>query len=171
MDEQLRGLIAKEYKSAGYSQLGSMFGTMASGAVNYSALRTDAYSLGVQANEIELQATQRANQMREQFNTAVGNYMFSAARRGVAVTSGNVQSNIQGSAENLGKDIQTMQKNASLKAGLLRSQAKQLKADAKYGLAQTGFNMLMQGASAYSSFSTASSLGSQNATGTGGGSK
>lgn len=103
--------------------LGSTFSSLAGSLINYGALRTDAASLYVQAGEVQVQAKQRANQLREQFINATGSYMLGAAQRGIAVQSGSVKSNIERSAENLGKDIDTMQRNADMKSLALSTQA------------------------------------------------
>lgn len=115
---------AKDYAGWGaVAGLGSTFSSLAGSLIDYGTLKTDASSLYVQAGEVQLQAKQRANQLREQFINATGSYMFGAAQRGIAVQSGSVQSNLKRSAENLGQDIATMDKNAELKASALRTQA------------------------------------------------
>jgi hypothetical protein len=115
---------AKGYNyAAGGAGLGSVFSNFAASMIDYSTLRTDSASLYVQAGEVQLQAKQRANQLREQFINAASSYMFGAAQRGIAVQSGSVKSNLEHSAGNLGKDIDTMGKNAKLKALQLATQA------------------------------------------------
>lgn len=114
--------------------LASSFSSMAGSIIDYASLRTDATNLKIQAGTVELQAKQRANQLRQQFIESAGAYMFGAAQRGIAVQSGSVQANLQRSSEALGKDIQTMSQNASLQAKAYRTQAKIAKAKARAGL-------------------------------------
>lgn len=126
---------ANNYNKLAYgSSLASSFSNMVGSYIDYQALRTDAKNFNIQAGNVELQAKQRANQLRQQFIDASGAYMFNAAQRGIAVQSGSVQANLQRSSEALGKDIQTMQQNASLQAGALRAQGKIAKAKARAGL-------------------------------------
>lgn len=124
----------KYYKIQYGAGLASSFSGMAGSIIDYSALRTDARNLNIQAGTVELQAKQRANQLRQQFIESAGAYMFGAAQRGIAVQSGSVQANLQRSSEALGKDIQTMQQNAALQAGAYRAQAKIAKIKARAGL-------------------------------------
>lgn len=143
-NEQYQNLIslanANQEKANTYNKiqygagLASSFSNMAGSFIDYAALRTDARNLNIQAGNVELQAKQRANQLRQQFIESAGNYMFGAAQRGIAVQSGSVQANLQRSSEALGKDIQTMQQNASMQAGALRTQAKIAKIKARAGL-------------------------------------
>ena len=51
------------YKMSGITGFGSAFAEMAGSYLNYSALRTEAMQLGVQASDIELQAQQQANML------------------------------------------------------------------------------------------------------------
>ena len=114
--------------------LASSFSSMAGSIIDYAALCTDARNLNIQAGTVELQAKQRANQLRQEFINSAGAYMFGAAQRGIAVQSGSVQANLQRSSEALGKDIQKMSQNASLQASAYRAQAKIAKAKARAGL-------------------------------------
>lgn len=140
-DEQYQNLIsmananqqkADNLKAISYgSSLASSFSSMAGSFIDYQTLRTDARNFNVQAGNVELQAKQRANQLRQQFIDASSTYMFNAAQRGVAVQSGSVQANLRRSAESLGRDVQTMQQNAALEASSLKAQAKIAKAKAR----------------------------------------
>ena len=129
-----------QFNSAmGYTAgLGSTFSNLAGSFIDYGTLRTDAASLYVQAGEVQLQAKQRANQLRQQFINATGSYMFGAAQRGVAVQSGSVQSNLENSAINLGKDIDKMERNADMKALQLATQANIAKKKAN-AMMRTGY--------------------------------
>lgn len=122
--ENLLSLAGENYKMGGITGFGSAFASMAGSMLNYQALKTEAMQLGVQASNIELQAQQQANALREQFISNVGTYQYGAARRGVSVGSGSVRSNIESSAMNVGEDIRRAGKNASMQASALRTQAK-----------------------------------------------
>lgn len=100
------------------------FSNIAGSFINYNALKSDLKNSMLQADNVELAAKQRANQIREQFIQSAASYSFNAARRGISVNSASVKSNIQNSAETLGKDIQTMSQNAKLQANAMRTQAK-----------------------------------------------
>ena len=122
---QERETLAYQEKGwASVAGLGSTFSNLAGSLIDYSALRTDAANLYVSAGQVELQAKQRANQLREQFIQSAGAYMMGAANRGIAVQSGSVQSNLERSSENLGKDIDRMERNAALQARAYMTQAK-----------------------------------------------
>lgn len=124
---QLLTLAGENYKmAAGYSAAGA-FADIIGAQLNYSALKTEYGQLKLQANNIELQAKQQANILREQFISAVGAYQWGAARRGVSVNSGSVQQNIMSSSENLGRDTQRIQQNANMQASALRMQAQIMK--------------------------------------------
>ena len=140
-EEQFQTLINRananqkqSYTEQGWANiagLGSTFSNLAGSLIDYSALRTDAANLYVSAGQVELQAKQRANQLREQFIQSAGAYMMGAANRGISVQSGSVQANLERSSENLGKDIQTMEKNAALQARAYITQAKIAETKAK----------------------------------------
>jgi hypothetical protein len=118
-------------KNAAISGIASSFSSLAGSFIDYASLRSDIANLRVNAGQVELQAKQKANQLREEFIKSMGTYTYSAAKRGVAVSSASVQSNLQNSASALGKDIQRLEQNASLQAGALRAQAKIAKHNAK----------------------------------------
>ena len=129
---QEREKLGYEYQGwSNIAGLGSTFSNLAGSLIDYSALRTDAANLYVSAGQVELQAKQRANQLREQFIQSAGAYMMGAANRGIAVQSGSVQANLEHSAVNLGKDIATMDRNAALQARAYMTQAKIAETKAK----------------------------------------
>lgn len=127
----LKGLIGQQYMLGGLQSFAGSFASIAGSALNYGMLKADSYNLDIQASNIELQAQQRANQLREQFLGAIGSYQFGAAQRGVSVGSGSVRSNLESSAMNIGQDIQIAQKNADLQAKALRTQATSMRKTAK----------------------------------------
>ena len=116
---------ASDYgKQEGALTMASSFAEAVGSIIDYSALKGELSNYRIQADQIELQAKQRANQLREQFLGAVGSYTANASQRGISVASGNVRQNIESSAMSLGKDIQRQDKNARMQAQTLRQQAK-----------------------------------------------
>ena len=151
-------LASDKYKYSAYMGGASAFAKMASGYLDYSALKTDAYSLQVQANNIELQAQEKANMLREQFIQSLGSYQLNAAQRGVSLSSGSVRNNMESSAMGLGKDISKIKKNAMFEANALRAQASNKKGLAKSQL-WNGFAGSMASLSgAFSSYAYGSKL-------------
>ena len=155
----------KAYNEKGWANvagLGSTFSNLAGTLIDYSALKTDASNLYISAGQVELQAKQRANQLREQFIQSAGSYMMSAANRGVAVQSGSVQSNLERSAENLGKDINRMERNAALQASAYITQAEIARQKARtmkhVGIAQGISGTAQNIGGAFYNFGNASSI-------------
>lgn len=91
--------------------------------VDYDLLNLKAGVKENQALQIELQATQIANKLREQFTEVAGEYTHTAARRGVKVGEGSMQDNIEQSAKALGKDVSQLDANAKRQSKVLRSEA------------------------------------------------
>ena len=120
-------------KQAGYKSLAGDFANIMGSFVNYSALKRDLRNVYLEADNVQLQAKQQANQIRQQYLQAASNYQYTAARRGIDVNSASVRSNLEGSAEAMGKDIQRLDENAYVKAQALRTQAKIAK---QYGKAE-----------------------------------
>ncbi len=114
------------YQGVAWQYGASAFAEAMGSAINYSSLKADASSARIQAENIELQAQQRANMLREKYNNAVGNVYFSAASRGGKVSSGSVRANLEQSAKNLGEDIASQEKNAKSRADAERMRAKAL---------------------------------------------
>ena len=151
-------LAGKEYKWSSYAGAASAFAQMAGASMNYQALQTNASALKVQANNIELQAQQRANMLREQFISSIGSYQMSAAQRGVSVGSGSVRNNIESSSASLGNDINTLKKSAQLQANALRTQAKVSKMQGKSALVSGMLGGVSQAIGAYSNYKIGSKL-------------
>jgi hypothetical protein len=118
------GQASSAGQTSGVLSLASSFAGIIGSMIDYDTLKRDSVNYEIQADEVELQAKQRANQLREQFNQAAGSYQVSAAQRGIDIKSGSVRSNLESSAINLGKDIQKESENAAMKAKGLRTQAK-----------------------------------------------
>jgi hypothetical protein len=129
------------------------FSNIAGVLINYSALKGDIRNYNIQANNVELAAKQQANQIRQQYIQAAANYSYNAARRGISVNSASVRSNLEGSAEAMGKDIQRLEQNAYLEANALRAKAKIAKT---YGKAERNRELTK---SATNIFTTAMSMG------------
>ena len=120
-------------KQAGYKNLAGDFSNIIGSFIDYNVLKRDLKNYNIAADNIQLQAKQQANQIRQQYLQAAGNYQYVAARRGIDVNSASVRSNLEGSAEAMGKDIQRLEENAYVKSQALRTQAKIAKA---YGKAE-----------------------------------
>lgn len=90
-------------------------------------LASSGQALEVKASALELQATQRANALRDQFNEYIGNEIYSASTRNIKTDSGSVRGKLEKSSENIGKDIQTITENASQKASAMRDKAHMLR--------------------------------------------
>lgn len=99
-----------------------MLAEISGSVINYNALKTQNAYNKVQASQIELQAQQQMNQLREQFNNAVGNYQYNAATRGVK--AGGLNSTLEMSAKNLGEDMKIINNNSRFKSDALRTQAR-----------------------------------------------
>ena len=97
---------------------------MLMGAVNANILMGNFEAMESSADAIQLQALEMANNLREKFISAVGDYTYSSARRGIKTNSKSVTDNIQRSSEALGKDISRTKDNAKAKADKARSKAK-----------------------------------------------
>lgn len=94
---------------------------IANSLVDYNLFKTQNSFNKVQANQIELQAQQQINQLREQFNNQIGNTQYKTATRGIKVKENRA---MELSAKNLGEDIHTLKTNAKMKADNLRTQAR-----------------------------------------------
>lgn len=125
------------------------FGSGVTGAmnvgINYNILQGNFENLMTGAEQIRIQALERANQLRESFNQAIGDYAYRATQRGFKVSSGSVQGNIEKSAINLGKDIATTEKNVESRAKMMENQAKRIKS-------QQGLQMISDIAGSVASF-------------------
>ena len=141
------------YGKASYaSGMASLF-TQGMGAIlDYSALKTDLknYNLSIKGTElgmqsVEVQATQMANKLRQQYIEQAGNYAYNAARRGVAVSSGSVQAGLRRTAEDMGKDVQNIQREAELKKKNLQMKKVALQAEKKIKKYQARANLAMTG--------------------------
>lgn len=99
----------------------SAIASIANSLVDYNLFKTQNSFNKVQANQIELQAQQQINQLREQFNNQIGNTQYKTATRGIKVKENRA---MELSAKNLGEDIHTLKTNTKMKADNLRTQAR-----------------------------------------------
>ena len=143
LDPETKGLIKSQLYSSSAKSLTSGFADIANGLINYSSMKVEAGFMGNQADSIELQASEQANAIRDEFIGAVGNANYDAARRGVKVSSANVRDNINNSAASLDKDTRKLEENAASQARMVRMQAKLKKRQAKTAM----FTGLMSGVS------------------------
>lgn len=152
---------AGEYGDASFgSGMASLFAKGMGAVLDYSALKTDLknYNLHIKGTElgmmnVELQATEMANKLRQQYIEEAGNYVYNAARRGVAVSSGSVQSGLRRNAEDLGTNVQKINREAEIEKKNLQMQKVALQAEkkikkhqARANLAMTGIDLGIQGA-------------------------
>lgn len=114
--------INSNLRTANYMYGASTLSSMMGAGVNYNLMKVQNANLGIQANQIELNAIEQVNSMREQFNQAISQVQFNAVQRGIKSTSGSVQQNIEMSAKNFGNDAKTINNNAKMQANALRGQ-------------------------------------------------
>ena len=143
----------KKYKIT--EGVASFAGGFADSMIDYEALKINANFNKISADRIELQAEQRANALKEEFTSAVGNLSYSAARRGIASDSGSIQRNIEKSSENLGYNIKTMKDNAKGRADDIRFKTKMAKRRAKTGMISS---LIGEGAGLYNKYDLYSSI-------------
>lgn len=157
MADSLIDYAKQKYDQAGVygdvsymSGLAGTFTQMMGGILDYSALKQDLknYNLHIKGTElgmqnVELQATQMANKLRQQYIEQAGNYAYNAARRGVAVSSGSVQAGLRRTAEDMGKDVQNIQRNAEIEKKNLQMQKVALQAEKKIKKYQARGNLAM----------------------------
>lgn len=161
MENDYSGLLelaGEKYKISAYLGGASAFSQMMGSYMDYKTSKLDVASLNIQASNIELQAQQRANMLREQFVQALGTYQYGAAQRGVALSSGSVRDNMESSAMSLGNDISIAKKNAQIQARTLRGQASLLKMQAKHALGQSIVGGISSLAGAYANYQIGSQL-------------
>lgn len=113
----------------GAGQIFSTISNLTAMDVDYEKLKLQANYQDMKAENIQLQTTQQANYLREQFTENVGTYQYGTARRNVKV--GEAGSNVEDSARALGIDIQKMQGNADWQKNLLQMDADRLRMGAE----------------------------------------
>lgn len=113
----------------GAGQIFSTISNLTAMDVDYEKLKLQANYQDMKAENIQLQTTQQANYLREQFTENVGTYQYGTARRNVKV--GEAGSNVEDSARALGMDIQKMQGNADWQKNLLQMDADRLRMGAE----------------------------------------
>lgn len=157
--ESLIDYAQQKYDTAGVygktsyaTGMASIFTKAIGSILDYSALKQDlknydlqTFGTGLASKNVELQATQMANKLRQSYIESAGNYIYNAARRGVDVNSGSVRSNLQRTSEELGKNVQDIQRNAELEKKNLQMQATALQATKKIKKKQAKLGMIMGG--------------------------
>jgi hypothetical protein len=113
----------------GAGQIFSTISNLTAMDVDYEKLKLQANYQDMKAENIQLQTTQQANYLREQFTQNAGEYQYGTARRNVKI--GEAGSNIEDSAKALGMDIQKMQGNADWQKNLLQMDADRLRMGAE----------------------------------------
>lgn len=113
----------------GAGQIFSTISNLTAMDVDYEKLKLQANYQDMKAENIQLQTTQQANYLREQFTQNVGSYQYGTARRNVKI--GEAGSNVEDSAKALGYDIQKMQGNADWQKNLLQMDADRLRMGAE----------------------------------------
>ncbi|MBR2250920.1 MAG: hypothetical protein IJ881_00555 [Neisseriaceae bacterium] len=117
-------LAGIDYTMGGFAQLAAASAEKGSGEITAANYGVQAANARVQASELELRAVEEANALRKKYLAAVGNATYSAAARGADVSrGGNLRTTLERSSMELGDDMQTIDKNATRKAGHLRKQA------------------------------------------------
>lgn len=157
MAENLIDLSQEKYDKAGVygdisygTGMASLFTKAMGSFMDYSALKQElknydlqTFGTGLASQNVEIQATQMANKLRQSYIESAGNYLYNAARRGIDVNSGSVRSNLQRTAEDLGKDVQEINRNAEIEKKNLEMQAIAQQATKKIKKAQGKVNLLM----------------------------
>ena len=72
--------------------------------LNYKLLNTQNKFLSLQIKDIENQALEQMNNVRDNFISAIGNLQYQAVRSGIKSNSGNIKNNIELSSKNLSED-------------------------------------------------------------------
>jgi hypothetical protein len=119
---------------SGAAQAVQGFAQMASAYAGYTQTGIQADWLKLQADQVGIQAEQKANILRENLYGMISNAMAGYAARGVDVGSGTPMRQAELSLKEGGKDIQQIKRNAEMGASTLRAQAKILKAGARAGM-------------------------------------
>lgn len=107
---------------------------MASAYAGYTQTGIQASWLKLQADQVGIQAEQKANILREQLFGTISNAMAGYAARGVDVGSGSAIRQAELSLKEGGQDLQQIKRNAELQTNVLRAQAKIMKSGARAGM-------------------------------------
>lgn len=149
---------ANKYQSSSFEYGAGAFAQIAGSYIDYEALKTQRAQYALQAQNVELNALERANMLHQQLVEAYGNYTANAAARGVRVSSGSVQDNLINSSMEFGKDISTLKKNAALKASSIRNLAKIDGIRSKVGLVNNVVGSVSNISKAYDNYQTYTKL-------------
>ena len=140
------------YNQSAYQSSASAFSTLMSGYINYATLKTDAYASEVEANQIELNAKEKANALREKYLSGAGNAIFASTMSGGRSSSGSVQKNLEMSAKALSEDTSNVERAGQAKAKAMRIKASLEKTRAKSELINSAISSIGSGIQAYKSY-------------------
>lgn len=119
---------------SGAAQAVQGFAQLASAYAGYTQAGIQSDWLRLQADQVGIQAEQKANMLRENLYGMISNAMAGYAARGVDVGSGTPMRQAELSLKEGGQDLQQLKRNAEMEASTLRAQAKIMKAGAKAGM-------------------------------------
>lgn len=107
---------------------------MASAYAGYTQGKIQADFLKLQAEQVGIQAEQKANMLREKLFGDISNAMAGYAARGVDVGSGSARTQAELSLKEGGQDLQQMKRNAEMESNILKAQAKIMKSGSRAGM-------------------------------------
>ena len=137
------------YKQSAIQSGASAFSTLMGGYINYATLKTDAYASEVEANQIELNAKEKANALREKYLQGAGNAIFASTMSGGRSSSGSVQKNLEMSAKALSEDTANVERAGQAKAKAMRIKASLEKTKANSELVGSILSSIGSGIKAY----------------------
>ena len=137
------------YKQSAIQSGASAFSTLMGGYINYATLNTDAYASEVEANQVELNAKEKANALRERYLSSAGNMLFASTMRGGRSSSGSIQKNLEMSAKALNEDTANVERTGQAKAKAMRIKASLEKTRAKSELVSSTLSAIGSGINAY----------------------
>lgn len=147
--QRIQGSGMTFQKLAGAAQGIQGLAQMASAYAGYTQTGIQADWLKLQADQVGIQAEQKANMLREHLFGTISNAMAGYAARGVDVGSGSAMRQAELALKEGGQDLQQLKRNADMEASTLRAQAKIMKAGAKAGMVGgmlSGFSNAIMGA-------------------------
>lgn len=121
-------------KLAGAAQGVQGLAQMASAYSGYVQSGITADFLKLQAEQVGIQAEQKANILREKLFGSISNAMAGYGARGVDVGSGSAVRQAELTLKEGGQDIQQMRRNAEMESNVLKAQAKIMKSGSRAGM-------------------------------------
>ena len=104
---------------------------IASAYAGYTQGKISADFLRLQADQVGIQAEQKANMLREKLFGSISNAMAGYGARGVDVGSGSARTQAELTLKEGGQDLQQLKRNAEMEANILRAQAKVMSAGSR----------------------------------------